>query len=181
MLFSFGLLVISLAISDPPKSRLDWPRIEKWYRWGEYDSLINVVRPWSQSALPENEKEYSKAFAFYGVALHALGDSLAGDSAFIKSLTYQPSFRLNRRFVSERILGRFLKLIPKPKPILVAQIPPKRKPILETIPSPPARPNSSKNWVYWCSGYIVVAATIASLYWLQPNPPEDIIISMDLH
>lgn len=97
---------------------------EDFFKWGEYDSLIRVVEPLTDStAKAENHQDSllrAKCFLFLGVAFYVKGDSSKADDVFFRAANLDPKVKLDRFYVTDAIANRFhavlaraLKELPK--------------------------------------------------------------------
>ncbi len=159
--------------------------IEKFYRWGEYDSLIVRAEPWIQQSGIEKDSAYPKVMTYLGISYHALQDSVRGDSVFKVALQCDSTLELDLHYVSPKTFARFQQLAPKktlPSAFVSSSTrdnlsaAEQSKPVVKV--RPPSKPIA--RWKLWTGGTVVVAGGLAAYAYFQNPSPLNTSTFIDL-
>jgi hypothetical protein len=169
------------------------PRTEDWFRWGDYDSLIAVLGPWSQDT-GQAPPERARAFLYLGVAYQAGNERRLSDSAFYKACDLDSAAALDQYYVAPEILDHFRAVAadcrsrrsapaPSPAPADTGrkQAPAAPRAGKAAAPEPAARAGSNAI-LWWSVGGAMAAAALAggALLLLQPErKPIDSVTVID--
>ncbi len=178
----------------------DEARLQKFFEWGRYDSLILEMAPmtWGpQAPLPVDQGDslrFAKARLYLGVAFFAEGRTPESDQAFRQALEWDPDAKLDPFFVSDAIAARFQALAaeprmarreetaatgnPSPEPLSLAKPSALRSDTASERPRPGARPMGgnrsrglSSSWYWGGAGVLAALAVGGGIYFLnQPDP-----------
>lgn len=191
---------VALTAALPARAQAwDDARLQRFFEWGRYDSLIRDLAPASQGSeapAPADRGDslrFAKARLYLGVAFFAEGRTPESDQAFRQALQWDPDVKLDPFFVSSAISARFRALAAEPRiapgETAAAGNPLPKTPAMGTPPATRtdpapggARPETgpkgkngygsrSSAWYWGGAGVLAALAVGGGLYILyQPDP-----------
>jgi hypothetical protein len=182
--FVFFSLLATMAPPETSSEILDTLRLEKLYRWGEHDSIVAWIEPWSRrKTAPQDPCScFARAMSYLGVSFHALGDSALGNAAFSVALKKDSALSLDRRYASSRIYGQFNRLAATFRAKRAQNDTTNSNSALPAsgASQKPTPKKSTRRWILGGTvGVLVVGATAA--YFLNREPVHtDVITPIDL-
>lgn len=184
------LAVVALGAAQALRAQAwDDARMQRFFEWGRYDSLLQELSPLtdpSRPAIPADgpdSSRFARAQLYLGVAYFAKNRPRESDQAFRQALRWEPDVKLDPFFVSKPISARFQELageagVPRSMPNPVSgSLPPIRPSNPPDAPagSPDRSPRQkaaidsggvSARW-YWGAGALAALAAGGGLYLLM--------------
>lgn len=108
-IFLFILGLVPLITSDvyANQANLNFGKLQKFFEWGEYDSLISHLEPALEKTLITDSISTSKIYTFLGVAYFAKGRIADSRNCFILSYRLDKNITLDKLYVSPEIYSFF--------------------------------------------------------------------------
>ncbi len=105
------LFLVSLNVFNAySQSSVSLEKAQKYFEWGEYDSLSRICPSLLASLLSDyqaSKLSQAQALGYCGVLAFEMGDSVTAHKRFESALMRDSSFKLDSRFVNSAALGLF--------------------------------------------------------------------------
>ena len=186
-LYAMGLgLVTALALVRPGNAE-PIPRVaDNFFKWGEYDSLTNVMEPWLAKRGGDGNAAdapiLAKANLYLGVAYYSAGKMQAADEAFGRAYRLDHRVQPDRFYVSNSIANRYDRVAQdlerKRQGDTVSADPSAARPSTTgaTGRTGTVTPGGHSAWIWWTVGGagLAAAGTIAYLMFSSDEPKETV-------
>lgn len=162
---------------------------ENLFKWGEYDSLIQILAPPSDTGLTPDAASRTSVDSMraarnqlmLGVAYYAVGRRAKSDAAFRHALRLEPEIELDKFYVSPEIFSRFTGIAGEGRAADPAKteaasraaaqrsVPPEEPSPRTARPSPQAifPHGTSHAWIWWSAAGSAALLAAGGWYWFE--------------
>jgi hypothetical protein len=187
-----GTALLGSALAFAAGIRASEPAsVEELFKWGEYDSLIQVLEPGRPAvhagsaslATRADSAEEARARLYLGVAYWAKGRTEAGSRAFLQATRLDPDLRLDPLYATPEMAAHFERLAEVSQRLQSAALPaPAPAPADgDGKPRKPGRGGASPWWKWGGAAGLAVAGTLTAVYFAtrSAEPPKERITVID--
>lgn len=168
-----ALMGFFLAAAAPAHSESIPAVADSLFKWGEYDSLGQIVRHWlagrNGGRNGADAHSLAKANLFLGVAYYSAGQMDSANLAFARACKLEPGIQPDRFYLSPEVAFRFESIAEEERKRSRNE---RSQTASANSPGPSNRRGKSWPWIGWTAGGLGIAAVGIFVYVTASRKPE---------